>query len=55
MNDSKRSHVPLGEPRGVAETVRAQRAGNLGPVEILDECLGRIRGVGARGRGVGGD
>ena len=28
--------------RGVAEAVRAQRGGNLGPVEILDECMKRI-------------
>ena len=42
MNTSIRQHALVGESRGVAEVVRAQRAGHLGPVEILDECLGRI-------------
>ena len=42
MNTSKRSYALLGDSRGVADAVRAQRAGNLGPVEILEECLGRI-------------
>ena len=39
MNGSKRSHVAVGEARGLVDVVRALRAGNLGPVEILDECL----------------
>ena len=42
MNGSKRPHVAAGEARGLIEAVRALRAGNLGPVEILDECLERI-------------
>ena len=42
MNGSKRPHVAVGEARGVVDAVRALRAGNLGPVEILDECLERI-------------
>ena len=42
MNTAKRLHALVGEGRGVVEAVRAQRAGDLGPVEILDECLGRI-------------
>ena len=42
MNGSKRPHVAVGEARGLVDAVRALRAGNLGPVEILDECLARI-------------
>ena len=42
MNGSERPHVTIGEARGVVEAIRAQRAGNLGPLEILDECLERI-------------
>ena len=42
MNGSKRPHVAAGETRGLVDAVRALRAGNLGPVEILDECLERI-------------
>ena len=42
MNGSERLHVAVGEARGVVEAVRAVRAGNVGPVEILDECLERI-------------
>ena len=42
MNDSKRPHVASGEVRGINGAVRALRAGNLGPVEILEECLERI-------------
>ena len=42
MNGSKRPHVAVGEARGLVDAVRALRAGNLGPVEILDECLERI-------------
>ena len=42
MNESKRPHVAIGEARGVVEAVRALRAGDLGPVGILDECLERI-------------
>ena len=42
MNESKRPHVAIGEARGLVDAVRALRAGNLGPIEILDECLGRI-------------
>ena len=42
MSGSERPHVASGETRGVVETIRALRAGNLGPVEILDACLERI-------------
>ena len=42
MNGSERPHVAIGEVRGIVEAIRAQRAGNLGPIEILDECLERI-------------
>ena len=42
MNGSERPHVAVGEARGLVDAVRALRAGNLGPVEILDECLERI-------------
>ena len=42
MNGSERPHVAIGEARGLVGTVRALRAGDLGPVEILDECLERI-------------
>ena len=42
MNGSNRPHVAAGEARGLVDAVRALRAGNLGPVEILDECLERI-------------
>ena len=42
MNGSSRPHVAVGEARGLVDAVRALRAGNLGPVEILDECLERI-------------
>ena len=42
MNGSERPHVVVGEARGLVDAVRALRAGNLGPVEILDECLERI-------------
>ena len=43
MNGSKRPHVAVGEARSLVDAVRALRAGNLGPVEILDECLERIK------------
>ena len=42
MNGANRPHVAIGEARGLVDAVRAQRAGNLGPVEILDECLARV-------------
>ena len=42
MNEWERSHVAIGEARSLAEAVRVQRAGALGPVEILEECLARI-------------
>ena len=42
MNQSGRLHVAIGETRGLVDAVRALRAGNLGSVEILDECLERI-------------
>ena len=42
MNESKRPHVALGRVRGVTEAVGAVRAGSLGPIEILEECLARI-------------
>ena len=42
MNGLERSHMAVGEARGLVDAVRALRAGNLGPAEILDECLERI-------------
>ena len=42
MSGSSRPHVAVGEARGLVDAVRALRAGNLGPVEVLDECLERI-------------
>ena len=42
MNTTNSSHVLHDRSRGVAAAVRAQRGGNLGPVEILDECMERI-------------
>ena len=42
MNGTKRPHVAVGEARSLVDAVRALRAGNPGPVEILDECLERI-------------
>ena len=42
MSESTRPHVAIGEVRGINDAVRALRAGNLGPVEILEECLERI-------------
>ena len=42
MNGSKRPHVAVSEARSLVDAVRALRAGNLGPVEVLDECLERI-------------
>ena len=42
MKESKRPHVAIGEARGVVEAVRALRAGDLGPVDVLEECLERI-------------
>ena len=42
MNGSKRRHVSNDGTRGVVETVRALRAGDLGPVERVEECLERV-------------
>ena len=42
MTGSERPHVAVGEARGLVDAVRALRAGNLGSVEVLDECLERI-------------
>ena len=42
MGGSGRPHVAMGEVRGLVEAVRALRSGDLGPVEILEECLARI-------------
>ena len=42
MNGSEWRHVSSDGIHGVVEAVRAQRTGDLGPVEILDECLERI-------------
>ena len=42
MNGSERPHVAVGEARGLVDAVRALRAGEIGPVEVLDECLARI-------------
>ena len=42
MNESKLPHVAAGEARGLIDAVRALRAGDLGPVEILEGCLERI-------------
>ena len=42
MNGSKRRHVLTDRGHGVTGAVRALRAGDLGPVDILEECLERI-------------
>ena len=42
MTESKRPHVAIGDVRGLVDAARGVRDGNLGPVEILDECLERI-------------
>ena len=42
MNESKRPHAAIGDVRGLVDAARGVRDGNLGPVEILDECLERI-------------
>ena len=42
MNGSKQQHVSSDGTRGVIEAVRARRAGGLGPVELVEECLERI-------------
>ena len=42
LSTTNRSHALRDSSRGVAEAVRAQRNGNLGPIEILDECMARI-------------
>ena len=42
MNESKRPHAAIGDVRGLVDAARGLRDGNLGPVEILDECLERI-------------
>ena len=42
MDGPARTHVDTGGARGVVEAVRALRAGDAGPVEILQECLERI-------------
>ena len=42
MNQPKRAHVAIRELPGVVDAVRGLRAGNVGPVQILDECLERI-------------
>ena len=42
MNGAIRPHVTLGEGRGLTEAVRALRAGDVGSVEVLEECLARI-------------
>lgn len=42
MNESERPHVAIGRARNLIETARALRNRDLGPVEILDECLERI-------------
>ena len=42
MNQPKRAHVAIRELPGVVDAVRGLSAGNVGPVQILDECLERI-------------
>ena len=42
MNRLETQHVATGEAPGLVETARALRVGNLGPVEVLEECLERI-------------
>ena len=42
MTESKRPHAAIGDVRGLVDAARGVRDGNLGPVEILDECLERI-------------
>ena len=42
MSESERPHSAIGEATSLIGAVRALRAGNVGPVEILDECLARV-------------
>ena len=42
VNELKRPHVIVGEGRGLADAIRALRAGDVGPVGTLEECLARI-------------
>ena len=43
MNGSKRRHVLTDNGQGVTGAVRALRASDLGPVELVEECLKRIQ------------
>ena len=42
MNRLETPQVAIGEARGLVETARALRAGELGPVDVLGECMERI-------------
>ena len=55
MNGSKRRHVLTDNGQGVTGAVRALRAGDLGPVELVEECLKRIEASESEGRGMGRD
>ena len=42
MNESNRQHLATVDSLSLVETVRALRAGELGPVDVLDRCMERI-------------
>ena len=42
MNRLETPQVAIGEARGLVETARALRASELGPVDVLGECMERI-------------
>ena len=42
MNESNRQHLATVDSLSLVETVRALRAGELGPVDVLDGCMERI-------------
>ena len=42
MDGAHPPHVAIDGAHGVTEAVRALRAGDLGPIELLEQCLGRI-------------
>ena len=42
MNRLETPHVAIGTTRGLVETARALRVGELGPVEVLEQCMERI-------------
>ena len=40
MNRLETPHVAIGEARGLVETARVLRAGELGPVDVLEDMHG---------------